>query len=140
MTARQSREVRTALITLGALALGFLTLQAIGIALHGRVCNYSSAEVWLTISKSSQHESYPLARGACTNMLTQDAEAIWGLDCSSEPCRHRAWKVGAGHYAVYDDRGSSVVRIDGWGAGSRWRISEDWPRPDLSAISYSLVR
>jgi hypothetical protein len=119
-----------------------LALQAIGILLHGEVCNYSSTNVWLTVSEAGMQTPSLLAPGECTNFLTQDAEAIWGNDCRTEPCRPQAWKVSAGRFRVYDDGPptQTVLRIDGWGAGSRWRVSEDWTKPNLSSINYSLTR
>ena len=131
------------LIPLGTIALCFLTLHAITSSLNGGVCNDSSSSIWLTVTESSRQKAYELAPGHCTNTSTQDAEAIWGRDCNSGPCKYQAWKLGAGHFEVDNYAASSldsILRIKGWGAGSRWHIASTWPRPDLSSIHYSLIR
>ena len=142
MMTQYSTDLRRGLITLGLVALSVVALLGLGILLHGRVCNYSTTDIWLTVSHADRQSAAPLGPGQCTNVLVLDADAIWGSDCSSNPCRYQAWKVGAGRFDVYNDGGtelSSVLRIDGWGAGSQWSISEEWPKPDLSTINYSLV-
>jgi hypothetical protein len=138
-----STELRRGLITLGLVALSVLALLGLGILLHGGVCNYSTTDIWLTVSRSERQSVVPLGAGQCTNVLLLDADAIWGSDCSRGPCHYQAWKVGAGRFDVYDDGSSEVspvLRIDGWGAGSQWRISEDWPKPNLAEVDYSLVK
>jgi hypothetical protein len=143
MTTQRAKDLFKTLAVLGILAIGVLALQGIGILLHGNVCNYSSTDIWLTISESGWQKVHSLAPGQCTRGLTQDAEAIWGRDCSAHPCRYQAWKVRAGRFEVYEHKISSmgaVLRIDGWGAGSRWQVTEEWPKPDLSSINYSLVK
>lgn len=125
--------------------LGFLILEEseTEISINGVLCNRSSTGVWLSVSEGERHSVYSLAPGHCTNFFKQDVEAVWGRDCSTEPCSYQAWKLGAGRFEVLDDVDSpsgSVLRIQGWGVGSRWRVSEDWPKPDLSSINYLLVK
>jgi hypothetical protein len=125
--------------------LGFIILEEseIEVSINGVVCNQSSNDVWLAMSLGERTATYSLMPGQCTNFFGQDVEAIWGKDCSTDSCRYQAWKLGAGRFTVYNDAESpagSVLRISGWGAGSRWHITEDWPKPDLSSIGYSLVK
>ena len=132
-----------AIIPLGLISLGILAIPAMSASLNGGVCNDSSSNIWLTVTESSRQKAYSLPPGHCTNVFTQDAEAIWGRDCNVDPCRYQAWKLGAGHFKV-DDYGvsslGSILLIRGWGAGSRWRIAPTWPRPNLSSVTYSLTR
>ena len=131
------------IIPMGLIAFSFLTMQAMTASLNGGVCNHSSHTVWLTLTESRRQKAYSLSPGDCTNVFTQDAEAIWGRVCNTDACRYQAWKVGAGHFEVDDHGGSSVgsiLVIRGWGAGSRWRMAPTWPRPDLTSITYSLTR
>ena len=131
------------LIPMGMMALCFLAMQTMTASLNGEVCNDSSSNIWLTVTESSRQKAYALPPGHCTNIFTQDAEAIWGRDCNADPCKYQAWKLGAGHFEV-DNYGvsslSSILLIKGWGAGSRWHIAPTWPRPDLSSMDYSLIR
>jgi hypothetical protein len=125
--------------------VGFLILEEseVNVSINGVVCNHSSTDVWLALSKGESTGTYSLAPDQCTNIFRQDVEAIWGKDCSTDSCRYQAWKLGAGRFTVYDDAESpagSVLRISGWGAGSSWHITEDWPKPELSSIDYSLVK
>ena len=126
-------------VVLGLIALYFLARQEMTISRNGGVCNYSSVSIWLTVTESGRQRAYSLPSGSCTNLHAQDAEAIWGRTCDTDPCTYQAWKVGAGRFDVYNDAGS-ILRIKGWGVGSRWHITRDWPKPDLSSISYSLIR
>lgn len=140
---KHSTDLRSGLIALGVVSLSVLALLGLGTLLHGGVCNYSTMDIWLTVSHSDRQSVVPLGPGQCTNVLVLDADAIWGSDCSSGSCHYQAWKVGAGRFDVYNDGSSTmtpVVRIDGWGAGSQWHISEDWPKPDLDSVNYSLVK
>ncbi|HLO33285.1 MAG TPA: hypothetical protein VK249_29325 [Anaerolineales bacterium] len=133
----------TALLGLGLMALCILTMKVTAIFLNGGVCSYSSDRVWLTVTESSRQKTYSLAPGHCTNVFKQDAEAIWGRDCSTDTCKYQAWKVGAGRFELEENQHSplgAVLRIKGWGAGSRWRIAPTWPRPDISTIRYGLIR
>jgi hypothetical protein len=133
----------TALVLVAGLGFIILEESEPHALINGVVCNHSSIEVWLALSKGERTGMYALAPGQCTNVFKQDVEAIWGKDCSAEPCRYQAWKLGAGHFTVYDGAESPtgpVLRISGWGAGSRWHITEYWPKPDLSSIGYSLVK
>lgn len=126
----------------GLIALSFFDFE-IDLSLNGSVCNRSSTDVWLTITERGRQKPYLLAPGECTDMIKQDAEAIWGKSCANGSCSYQAWKLGAGHFEVYDKTTSAsgfVLRIQGWGAGSRWHITREWAKPDLSAISYSLTR
>jgi hypothetical protein len=109
---------------------------------NGEVCNYSSHPVWLTLTESGRQQAYSLSPGNCTDISTQDAEAIWGKICNADPCSYQAWKVGAGHFGIFDDESSAgfLLRIKGWGMGSGWHISRRWPRPELFTIDYSLER
>jgi hypothetical protein len=125
--------------------LGFIILEEseIEVSINGVVCNHSSTGVWLTMSEGERTSTYSLAPGQCTNFFRQDTEAIWGKNCSTDSCSYQAWKLGAGRFTVYDDaeaHAGSVLRVKGWGAGSRWQITEEWPKPDLSSIGYSLVK
>lgn len=138
-----STDLRRGLIMLGLVSLSIVTLLGLAILFHGGVCNHSTTEIWLTVSRSQWQSVAPLGPGQCTNVLVLDADAIWGSDCSSGSCHYQAWKVGAGRFDVYNDgstKVSPVLRIDGWGAGSQWRISEEWPKPDLAEVDYSLVK
>ena len=125
--------------------LGFFMLEEseAQVSINGVLCNHSSTDVWLALTEGERTGAYSLAPGQCTNFFRQDAEAIWGRTCSTDPCSYQAWKLGAGHYSVYNDAPSAsglVLRIEGWGAGSRWHVTEDWPKPELSSIGYSLVK
>jgi hypothetical protein len=143
MIAKRSVMLLIVLIPLGIMGLCFLAAQTMPISLNGRVCNDSSGGLWLTVTESGRKRAYPLPPGHCTDVLTQDAEAIWGKDCKTVPCQYQAWKVGAGRFNVKPDgdvSSTSILRIEGWGAGSHWHITREWPKPDLSAIDYSLIR
>ena len=125
--------------------LGFFILEEseVEVSINGVLCNHSSTGIWLTVSEGERISTYSLSPGQCTDFFTQDAEAIWGRDCSTDPCNYQAWKLRAGRFAVYDDGDSAsgvVLRIKGWGAGSHWHITDDWPKPELSAVDYSLIR
>lgn len=132
-------------ILLAFLGAGFIFLEEseTEVSINGVVCNHSSTSIWLAMSTGERTGTYSLAPGACTDFLTQDAEAIWGSDCSAGPCEYQAWKLRIGRYSVYEETGSpagTVLRIRGWGIGSQWHITGDWPKPDLSSIAYSLVK
>lgn len=132
-------------ILVAVTGLGFFMLEEseVHLSINGVVCNYSSTNVWLALSKGERTGAYALAPNQCTDMFTQDVEAIWGKDCTADSCSYQAWKLRAGRFNVYDEAKStagSVLRIRGWGAGSHWQITEDWPKPDLSSIGYSLVK
>lgn len=140
---KDSIKLIFAVFVLGFVGLLFPLLEEINFQFNGVVCNYSSDSIWLTVTESGVMQAYMLNPHSCTHPLSQDAEAIWGRDCSSDPCQYQAWKLGAGIFEVSDDRSSSSgfrLRIWGLGAGSRWHITWEWPRPDLSEIRYSLVR
>ena len=141
--AKRSTGLLMTMIGLGLMALSLLSINAIAVSLNGGVCNYSSGSIWLTVTESSRQKAYSLSPGHCTNVFTQDAEAIWGRNCHTDPCKYEAWKVGAGRFDVKDEGDSrlgSVLRIKGWGAGSRWHIARTWPKPDLASITYLLIR
>jgi len=113
------------------------------ISINGVVCNHTSTNLWLALTRRSRPRTHVLAPGHCTNFFTEDAEAIWGKECVADSCKYQAWKLGAGRFDVYEAAGSPsgmVLRIKGLGAGSSWHITEEWPKPDLSSISYSLVK
>jgi len=131
------------MIPLGTITLGILMIPAMTASLNGCVCNDSSRNIWLTVTESNKQKAYSLPPGHCTNVFTQDAEAIWGRDCNTDPCQYQAWKLGAGHFEVDNQEVSSlgsILLIRGWGAGSRWRIAPTWPRPALASVTYSLTR
>ncbi len=143
MITRHSSKLLMILIPISFIALGLLIMQAMTVSLNGGMCNYSSIPIWLIVTESNRQKAYLLPPDHCTNVLTQDTEAIWGRDCNNDPCKYQAWKLGAGHFKVYNDldsRSGSVLRIKGWGAGSRWHIATTWPRPDLSSVNYLLIR
>lgn len=145
MTKRLSAKLILITVLVAVTGLGFFILEEseTEVSINGVVCNQSSTDVWLAMTEGERTGAYALAPGQCTNFFRQDAEAIWGRDCSTDPCSFQAWKLGAGRFTVDNDAESpagSVLRISGWGAGSRWRITEDWPKPDLSSIDYSLIR
>jgi hypothetical protein len=145
MMKRLSTKLILVTVLVAVAGLGFIILEEseTEVSINGVVCNYSSTSVWLAMSEGERTGTYSLAPGQCTNFFRQDAEAIWGRDCSTDPCSYRAWKLGAGRFTLYNDGGSSegaVLRIRGWGAGSSWHITGDWPKPDLSSIDYSLVK
>ena len=131
------------MIPLGSITIGILMIPAMTASLNGGVCNTSSNNIWLTVTESNRQKAYSLPSGHCTNVFTQDAEALWGRDCDTDPCKYQAWKLGAGHFEV-DNYGASslgsILLIRGWRAGSRWRIAPTWPRPDLASVTYSLTR
>jgi hypothetical protein len=125
--------------------LGFFILEEseTQVSINGVVCNHSSTKLWLALTEGERTGTFLLAPDQCTDFFKQDAEAIWASDCSTDPCQYQAWKLGAGRFTVYNDAESasaSVLRIRGWGAGSRWHVTEDWPKPELSSLTYSLVR
>lgn len=135
--------IGTILVAIMGLAYFILEETEVNVSINGVACNRSSNDVWLAMSLGERTATYSLTPGQCTNMFRQDVEAIWGKDCSTSPCSYQAWKLGAGRFAIYNDTKSpagSVLRISGWGAGSSWHITEDWPKPDLSSINYSLVK
>ena len=140
---KRFRTLFLVIVPVSLITLGFVTLQTIMASRNGGVCNESSQIVWLTLTESGRQKAYSLPPGYCTHVFTQDAEAIWGRVCDTNPCRYQAWKVGAGHFEVADHGDSSVgsiLVIRGWGAGSRWRMAPTCPRPDLTSITYSLIR
>lgn len=130
-------------IALGLVAFCIFMMGVLFVSVHGGVCNYSSIPVWLTLTESGRQKAFSLPAGQCTHVITQDAEAIWGKDCHMDPCQYQAWKISAGRFEIYD-RGDSasgfILQIQGWGARSRWHITRDWPKPNLSSINYLLVR
>jgi hypothetical protein len=142
MTTKPSTDVIMVPIAMILMILSVFAMQNMKISLRGRVCNHSTREVWLTVTEGGRLKAISLASGQCTDTSTQDAEAVWGSDCSAEPCQYQAWKVGAGRYDLRDanSSGGSILRIHGWGAGSSWHITREWPKPELSSIPYSLVK
>jgi hypothetical protein len=143
MITKRSMKLIVAIIPLSLIILSFLVMKSITVMLNGQVCNHGSNPIWLTVTESGRKKAYSLSPEQCTDVFTQDAEAVWGKDCSTEPCKVQAWKVAAGHFDI-EDHGAShsdpVLQIKGWGVGSRWHISSNWPEPDLSTIHYRLVR
>jgi hypothetical protein len=143
MSMKHFTKLLLMVLPVGLITLAFFTMEAMTASLNGGVCNDSSSNIWLTLTESSKQKVYSLPPGHCTNVFTQDVEAIWGRDCSADPCKYQAWKLGAGHFKV-DNYGASspgsILLIRGWGAGSRWRIAPTWPRPDLASVTYSLAR
>ena len=143
MTTKSSTDLIVVPIAMVLMLVGVFAMQNLKISLNGRVCNHSSTEIWLTVTEAGRQRASPLAPGECTDTSTQDAEAIWGSNCRVDPCRYQAWKVGAGRYEIRDYENSSagtVLRIHGWGAGSSWHITREWPRPEHSSLHYSLVK
>jgi hypothetical protein len=143
MSMRHFTKLVMMVLPLGLITLAFFTMETMTASLNGGVCNASSTNIWLTVTEASRQKAYLLSPGHCTNVFTQDAEAIWGKDCNTEPCKYQAWKLGAGHFEVENYGTSSlgsILLIRGWGAGSRWRIAPTWPRPDLASVTYSLTR
>ena len=133
------------LVLAAILVLVYIILEEIEteVVINGLVCNHSSTGVWLAVSKGEKTRTSSLAPGRCTNFFREDVEAIWGKGCSTDACAYQSWKLGAGRFVLSDDAESpsgSVLRIEGWGAGSRWQITEDWPKPELSSIGYSLIK
>ena len=142
---KHSRKVwgTTLLVCLIALGIFILDEMETELSLNSVACNASPTQIWLTITESGNKKAFSLPPGTCTDFFTQDAEAIWGNDCSAGTCRYQAWKVGAGRFTVEPGGNSSsavILQIKGWGAGSRWQIASDWPKPELSSVNYSLVR
>lgn len=130
-------------IVLGLVALIVAGAGALTVTKNGSVCNQSTVTIWITVTEVVGRRAAPLAPGECTNVILQDAEAIWGRTCSAETCTHKAWKVGAGRFEVHEhetDASGPVLKITGWGAGSRWQITKEWNRPPISEIGYSLSR
>jgi hypothetical protein len=143
----KSLSTKLILVTLlvAVTGLGFFILEEseTEVSINGVVCNYSSTNIWLAMSEGERTRASSLAPERCTNFFRQDVEAIWGRDCSTDPCQYQAWKLRVGRFAIYDEVQSTrgtVLRIEGWGAGSSWHITEVWPKPELSSIDYSLVR
>lgn len=140
-----SKKLILITVLVAILGIGFIILEEseTEISINGVLCNHSSTEVWLATSEGERTGTSSLDPGQCTNFFQQDVEAIWGRDCNTDPCSYQAWKLGAGRFTVYDEAESdsgSVLRISGWGAGSRWHVTEDWPKPELSSLHYSLVK
>src|SRR5215211_3919212 len=130
MLAKHFTKLFTITCLLVVLGLGLMLLEEGEpiVSINGVVCNHSSISIWLTMSKGERHSIYSLPSGQCTNFFKQDAEAIWGKDCRTDPCQYQAWKVSAGRFEVYNTEDlslDSVLRIEGWGASSRWHVSED---------------
>lgn len=145
MIKKLSTKLMLVTILVALTALGFFILEEsqADVSINGVVCNHSPTGVWLAMSEGERTSTYSLAPGRCTNFFRQDAEAIWGKDCSTDPCHYQAWKLRAGRFALYDEGDSAsgvVLRIKGWGAGSHWQITEDWPKPELTAVNYLLIR
>ena len=143
MTTKSSRDMVMVPIAMILMIVSVFAMQHMKISLNGRVCNHSSTEIWLTVTKTGRQRASSLVPGQCTDDSTEDAEAIWGSDCSVDPCEYQAWKVGAGHYDLRDQttsRAGLVVRIHGLGIGSSWHITREWPKPSLSSLHYSLVK
>ena len=143
MITKRSTKLLVGIIPLSLIVLSFFVMQSITVLLNGKVCNHSSNRIWLTMTESGRKKASLLSAGQCTNGFKQDAEAIWGKACSSGPCKFQAWKVAAGHFDIETSEASysnSVLRIKGWGVGSRWHIAPNWPGPDLSMINYTLIR
>jgi hypothetical protein len=141
----KKRSTKLFLILAAVLVLTYIILEEIEVevSINGVVCNHSSTGVWLAVSEGQRTRTSSLAPGQCTNFFREDVEAIWGKACSTDACGYQAWKLGAGRFVIYDDTTSpsgSVLRIEGWGAGSSWHITGDWPKPELSSIGYSLVK
>ena len=133
----------TVLVAITGLGFFILEESETEVSINGVLCNQSSTGVWLTTSEGKRTDTSSLAPGQCTDFFKQDAEAVWGSDCSTDTCQYQAWKLGAGRFTVYNDGESSagaVLRIKGWGAGSRWHVTEDWPKPEFSSLDYSLVK
>jgi hypothetical protein len=142
MTTKPSMDLIMVPLAMIMMVLGVFALQTVKISLNGRVCNHSSKKIWLTVTESGRQKAFPLASGQCTDD-SQDAKSIWGSDCRTGNCQYQAWKVGAGHYDVKNGGSTvsgAVLRIHGWGAGSSWHITREWPKPELSSIHYLLVR
>lgn len=113
------------------------------ISIHGMVCNHTSTDLWLAVTRKRRPRLYVLPPGRCTNFFAEDAEAVWGKECTADSCQYQAWKLGVGRFDLYDAGASpsgAILRIEGWGVGSSWHITEEWPKPDLSTIGYSLVK
>jgi hypothetical protein len=145
MMQRLSTKLILVTVLVAVTGLGFFMLEEseTEISINGVVCNHSSTELWLALTEGERTGTFLLAPDQCTDFFKQDAEAIWASDCSTDPCWYQAWKLGAGRFTVYDDAESAsgpVLQIKGWGAGSRWHVTEDWPKPELSSLTYSLVR
>jgi|SRR5687768_8970712 len=145
MRKKLSRKLIIVTILVAITSLGFFILEEseTEVSINGVVCNYSSTDVWLAMSEGERTGTYSLPPSRCTNFFRQDVEAIWGKDCSTNSCTYQAWKLRIGRFTVYDDAESprgSILRIEGWGAGSRWQITEDWPKPELSSVNYLLVK
>lgn len=145
MTKKLSSKLILVTILVAITGLGFFILEEseVEVSINGVVCNHSSTDVWLAMSEGERTSTYSLAPGQCTDFFNQDAEAVWGRDCSMDPCNYQAWKLGAGRFQVVDDassRSEPVLRLRGWGLGSRWHITEDWPKPKLSSVNYLLVK
>ena len=143
----QKLSIKLILITIlvAVTGVGFYILEEseTEVSINGVLCNHSARDIWLTMSEGGRTGTDSLVPGQCTDFFKQDAEAIWGTDCSTDPCQYQAWKLGAGRFTVYDDpetTSGSVLRIKGWGAGSYWHITEEWPKPELSSIGYRLVK
>ena len=145
MMQRLSTKLILITVLVAVTGLGFFMLEEseTEISINGVVCNRSSTGLWLALTEGERTGTFLLAPDQCTDFFKQDAEAIWASDCSTDPCQYQAWKLGAGRFVVYDEATSGsdmVLRIKGWGAGSRWHVTEDWPKPELSSLTYSLVR
>src|SRR5688572_13167114 len=122
MRKKLSRKLIIVTILVAITSLGFFILEEseVNVSINGVVCNHSSTDVWLALSKGESTDTYSLAPDQCTSIFSQDVEAIWGKDCSTDSCRYQAWKLGAGRFTIYNDAeapAGSVLHISGWGAG-----------------------
>jgi hypothetical protein len=145
MMKKLSNKLILITILVAVLGLGFIVLEEseTEVSINGVACNNSSTAIWLATSEGERTGITLLDPGQCTDFFRQDVEAIWGRDCSTAPCSYEAWKLGAGRFVVYDEATSGsdmVLRIKGWGAGSRWHVTEDWPKPEISSVNYSLIK
>lgn len=145
MMKKLSTKLIIVTILVAVTGFGFFILEEseVNVSINGVVCNHSSTSVWLASSEGESTATYALAPDQCTDIFRQDVEAIWGKDCSADSCRYQAWKLGAGRFTVFNDAefpAGAILRINGWGTGNRWHINEDWPKPELSSINYSLVK
>jgi hypothetical protein len=127
-----------------ALALGLsTTLAQPAFAAYnpGRVCNYSSVPIWLTVQPIGQPWSAAqFGSGQCTSFGLQDVEAVWGKRCDPT-CRLISWKVpGYSTTTVTNGYISPVPpgRVLFRSGDGSWYTASEWPRPSLSHVNYDL--
>lgn len=122
--------------------IGMVTAFAIFSA-PGKVCNYSSEAVWITVNVGHKRLTGQLRSGQCTKYPDQDAEVIWGTFCKQEVCRLQGWRVGTGVFQLYDaphirEPPYKALYFRGWGLMSGWDYSLRSLQKNFQRVGYTL--